>query len=616
MITSICVHPRRTAKLAGMKPNMNDVDDELQSIIGRDGGAAKHNAPVTRYLVCATLLSAVGGFLFGYDTGVVSGAMIQLRAHFHLTSVWQELVVSITIGGAWMFAIIAGKATDTFGRKPVIIVASLVFTAGAALMGVAFNKGMLLGGRLIVGAGIGLASMTVPVYIAEVAPAELRGVLVSVNQVFVTGGLFIASCVDGVFSTDTVNGWRYMLGLAGVPAVIQFVGFLGMPESPRWLASKGNYQEAMVVLRKFRGSTANIEQEFEAMRTSPLEHQTEQGTSVLMQVLRNRSLRLALIVGCSLMVVQQIAGINTVMYYGATIIQMSGVHEESQAIWLSAAATFVNFICSFIAMALVERLGRRLLVLISLVGVIVSLAVLASGFQLADLHSPPVSFVGQPGAGPCSNFSTCASCVNSVSCGFCYTGPEQLPNGTCMEVDASNVDRSLYGACNATSTSGGAGGAPVWAYSWCPSQQWWMTILGLVMYLFFFAPGLGSMPWTINSEIYPLWARSTCFSIATSFCWAFNLLVSMTFLTLTEALTKYGTFWLYAGLSSLGLVFFFLFLPETKGKSLEEVEDLFAHPWWSDATIHPNKKTVQYVHIRGINHAYTTDEADSGEETS
>ncbi|XP_064464726.1 proton myo-inositol cotransporter-like [Ornithodoros turicata] len=586
-----------------MKSDMNDFTDERQSIIGNDVTAASRT-PVTRYLVCATLLSAVGGFLFGYDTGVVSGAMIQLKNYFQLTPVWQELVVSVTIAGAWAFAIVAGTATDAMGRKPVVLVASLVFAVGAVLMGVAVNKGMLLGGRLIVGAGIGLASMTVPVYIAEVAPADLRGFLVSINQVFLTGGLFIASVVDGAFSTNEDNGWRYMLGLAGVPAIIQFVAFLGMPESPRWLASKGNYQEAMVVLRKFRGATADIEQEFEAMKASSLDHQNEEGSTVLMQVLRNRSLRLALIVGCTLMVVQQVAGINTVMYYGATIIQMSGVHEESEAIWLSAATTFVNFACSFIAMALVERLGRRMLLLLSLIGVIISLAVLASGFQLADMHSPRAIPSGQPGS--CSNYSTCAQCVNSPLCGFCSSDS----SGMCLQVDPKNMQHSSVGPCSNHSSTA------VWGYDWCPSKQWWMTILGLVMYLFFFAPGLGAMPWTINSEIYPLWARSTCFSIATSVCWAFNLLVSMTFLTLTEALTKYGTFWLYGGLSTVGLLFFFLFLPETKGKSLDELEDLFAHPWWSDSTIHPNKKTVQYVHIRGINHAYTTDEADSGEETS
>lgn len=587
----------------------NEGDEERRSIVA-DGPSKRPKVPVTRLLICTTVLSAVGGFLFGYDTGVVSGAMIQLRSHFQLNYLWQELVVSITIAGAWAFAIVAGMATDAFGRKPVILVASFVFTVGAVLMGVAFNKGMLLGGRLIVGAGIGLASMTVPVYIAEVAPAELRGLLVTINQVFITGGQFVASVSDGLFSHDTENGWRYMLALAGVPSLIQLVGFLGMPESPRWLASKGAYQEAIEVLRRFRGPTTNIEPEFDALKATCLDVDQDEGHSgpVLIQVLRNGPLRLALIVGCALMMFQQIAGINTVMYYGATIIQMSGVHDASKAIWLAAATSFVNFACSFIGMGLVERIGRRLLTLLSLAGVIASLSVLAVGFQLADLESPPVGPGAVQSAGVCGNYSSCSACTGTSECGYCYI-PDITSNSTCLPVNPNNLDVSMMGSCQHIAST-----PYVWAYNWCPSRYSWMTILGLLLYLFFFAPGLGAMPWTINSEIYPLWARSTCFSVATSFNWAFNLLVSMTFLTLTEELTKYGTFWLYAGLSLLGWVFFFFFLPETKGKSLEEVSDLFAHPWWSDSTTRDNKKTVQYVHIRGINQAYTTDDGDSGEE--
>ncbi|KAH7974543.1 hypothetical protein HPB49_016509 [Dermacentor silvarum] len=544
----------------------NEEDEERQSIIA-DGPSKPPKVPITRLLICTTVLSAVGGFLFGYDTGVVSGAMIQLRSHFQLNYLWQELVVSVTIAGAWAFAIVAGMATDAFGRKPVILVASFVFTVGAVLMGVAFNKGMLLGGRLIVGAGIGLASMTVPVYIAEVAPAELRGLLVTINQVFITGGQFIASVTAGLFSGDTENGWRYMLALAGVPSLIQFVGFLSMPESPRWLASKGAYQEAIEVLRRFRGPTVNIEPEFDALKSNCLDFDQDDERCefssgiccllcqrfldctgpVLIQVLRDGPLRLALIVGCALM-----------MYYGATIIQMSGVHDASKAIWLAAALSFVNFACSFIGMGLVERVGRRLLTLVSLAGVIASLSVLALGFQLADMESPSVGPSVVPSSGICGNFSTCSSCTESSGCGYCFIPDAPTSNSTCLPVNANNLDVSLVGSCQQ------AAAAPfVWAYNWCPSRYAWMTIMGLILYLFFFAP---------------------------------------------------GTFWLYGGLSLLGWFFFFFFLPETKGKSLEEVSDLFAHPWWSDSTTRDNKKTVQYVHIRGINQAYTTDDGDSGEE--
>ena len=163
----------------------------------------------TTYLIyVVSLLSAIGGFLFGYDTGVVSGAMVFVKDQFDLDSWWQELIVSATILTAWIFSMIAGYVTDKWGRKPVIIFASLVFNGGAVLMGIAWSKYVLLAGRLIVGAAIGLASMTVPMYIAEVSPVYIRGKLVTINQIFITAGMLVAAVVAGVFSSDSKNGWR------------------------------------------------------------------------------------------------------------------------------------------------------------------------------------------------------------------------------------------------------------------------------------------------------------------------------------------------------------------------------------------------------------------------
>ena len=162
----------------------------------------------TFFIYVVSLLSAIGGFLFGYDTGVVSGAMVFIKDQYKLDSVWQELIVSATIFTAWIFSMIAGYVTDKWGRKPVILFASLVFTVGSVLLGLAWSKWMLLGGRLIVGAAIGLASLSVPMYIAEIAPVYMRGKLVTVNQIFITAGLLMAAIIAGVFSSDDQNGWR------------------------------------------------------------------------------------------------------------------------------------------------------------------------------------------------------------------------------------------------------------------------------------------------------------------------------------------------------------------------------------------------------------------------
>lgn len=160
-------------------------------------------------LVTNLFIIFLGGFLFGYDTGVVSGAMIKVDKHFKLDSFWHELIVGVTIGSAAIAACLAGPLTEWFGRRPALILASLVFTAGAVVMGVAPNKYVLLCGRVIVGVGIGLAAMAVPMYIAESAPAHLRGKLVVMNNLFITGGQFVAAIIDGVFSGLSNNtGWR------------------------------------------------------------------------------------------------------------------------------------------------------------------------------------------------------------------------------------------------------------------------------------------------------------------------------------------------------------------------------------------------------------------------
>ncbi|CAM1300375.1 SLC2A13 (predicted) [Pycnogonum litorale] len=588
------------------KPVKSSAQSEEDLVL--DNIRVNHRTP--RFVYVVTLLSAVGGFLFGYDTGVISGAMILLRDQFDLSPVWQELVVSVTIGAAWLFALIGGFLTDALGRKPVILLASFIFTAGSILLGLAINKSMLLIGRVIVGAGIGFVSVTVPMYIAEISVETQRGVLTTVYQWFITAGLLVSCIVDGIFSYNLVNGWRYMLGLAAVPAFLQFCGFLVMPESPRWLISKGQYDRALTVLRSTRHPNANIEEEYDSIKFSYLETERERearGTStpIIVQVLSHGPLMRALLIGCSLQMFQQIAGINTVMYYSATIIEMSGIGNKSKVIWLAAATASVNFLCTFIGVYLVEKIGRRKLLLASMLGVFFSLIVLAVGFQLAAANSPAINV--KDIASTCSAYMNCNSCISSKNCGFCqYSGNFS----SCLPITNDVTSHSMEGHCNSTSLPSDT----LWAYNWCPSHYSWLMLLGMVLYLFFFAPGFGPMPWTINSEIYPLWARSTCYSVATSINWAFNLLVSMTFLSLTEAITKYGTFWLYSGLTFVGLIVFYLFLPETKGRTLEEVEQLFSRPWITSPPAEDNRM-IQYVHIRGLNRDCSVDDADSADES-
>ncbi|XP_078678196.1 proton myo-inositol cotransporter-like isoform X2 [Branchiostoma floridae x Branchiostoma belcheri] len=585
----------------------NDERQLINQSAGDRSGVTRQSArktPLILYVL--TLLAAIGGFLFGYDTGVVSGAMILIRDDFKLSTVWQEAIVSVTIGAAALFALLGGLLNDTFGRKPVILLASFVFTAGAVVMGAAQSKVLLLIGRIVVGIGIGLASMTVPMYIAEAAPPEMRGRLVTINNMFITGGQFVASVIDGAFSYNKQDGWRYMLGLAGVPSLVQFVGFLFLPESPRWLVQHGDNLMAKMVLKRMRG-VDNVDEEFDQIKQSFEEEQRERKESdvsgpVLLRMLQHPPTRRALFVGCGLQMFQQIAGINTVMYYSASIIKMAGVQDDSMAIWLAAVTAFVNFIFTAVGVYLVEKVGRRILALGSMAGVFLSLLVLAIAFWFSAQYSPPITYLPTPDnniSQHCNTYKTCNQCALDDDCGYCFSldSNNSVTNGSCMATDTGRWDSfARTGRCAYTNNTADHRKVGVnWAFNYCPSHYSWLAILGLVLYLMFFAPGMGPMPWTINSEIYPLWARSTGNACSAATNWIFNLLVSMTFLTLTETLTRPGTFFMYSGLALLGVIFIWAFLPETKGRRLEDIQAMFEGP----CVMGCGGSALQYTHVSG-----------------
>ncbi|KAI8763927.1 proton myo-inositol cotransporter, partial [Biomphalaria glabrata] len=467
-----------------------------------------------------------------------------------------------------------------------------------------------------------LTSTTIPMYLAECSPTYARGSLVSTNIAMVAFGQFMANVVDGIFGVDAQDGWRYMLGLGAVPAGIQLLGFLFMPESPRWLVSCGREEKARRILQSMRGAL-DIEEEYENIKQTVVELEREQETRgktpVIVQMLRVPAIRRSLLVGCSLQIIQQVAGINTVMYYSATIIRMSGVKSDEAAIWLSAVTAAVNFLFTLVGLYLVEKIGRRPLTLGSLMGAIVSLAWLAVGFHLSALNTPPIDVVEQAaGDSRCSRYRTCNDCRQDLDCGYCYVDlPTLIVNSSCLPTTYEHPWTSTVGRCNSSTLPGSL----TWAYDYCPTPYSWMPMVGLVLYLVSFAPGMGPMPWTINSEIYPLWARSTGNSVSTFMNWTFNLAVSMSFISLTESLSRYGTFWLYACLAFAGAILLALILPETKGRTLEEVEGLFASSWFqrswfagsSDPIQSLNPQTIQYVHIRGLNRDGRESELDSPE---
>lgn len=541
---------------------------------------------LTKRSLQVAIVSAIGGFLFGYDTGIISGAMIYIKSEFALNYEWQEIIVSITIASAWMFSMIAGPASSSIGRKKVLYIASYIFIFGSILMAIAWEKWSLFAGRFIVGAAIGLASTVVPMLIAETAPSSVRGILVTTNNLFVTFGQAMASLTAGFAGMlpDESFAWRLMLGIAAVPAVLQVIGlFLWMPESPRWLVQKGYDEKAREVLIYLRGEDANVENELNGIKRANDEFSglSQKSTfQILRLVMKNKNLRTALFTGCVLSTVQQVTGINTVMYYSATIIQMSGIHDKNIAVWMSTATACMNFAVSFIALALVERMGRRKLTLWSLFGVICTLILLGISFLVLDSTAPVVQHdhcIRDSNIDPDDDmgqleekFHSCASCISSELCGFCFNASSDRGNDNfyCYPIAGEKGSGATHSPNN-TRCSSFDKSSFVWAEDWCPSKYSWLTLLAMCTYLFCFGSGLGPMPWTINSELFPLWCRSACFAATTAIVWIFNLLISLTFLSSIKIFSKAGTFWLYAFLGIIGYCIFYFFLPETKGRSLE-----------------------------------------------
>ena len=436
-----------------------------------------------RFVYVAASFAALGGLLFGYDTGVISGALIFIKREFGLTTTAEEIVVSGVLFGATIGAIVGGKAADLFGRRRVLLVTAAIFGIGALASAAAPSPPILIVSRVILGLAIGLASTNVPVYLSEVAPPHARGWIVSLFQLAVTVGIVVAYLTDYAFAG--VEGWRWMLGLAVVPAIVFGAGMLFLPETPRWLISGGQHEVAHGVLVRIRG-LADVKVEIEEIKAS-LAQQTESGRWA---DLFGRRVRPALVVGIGLAIFQQITGINTVIYYAPKILQAAGFNSASGAILATAGVGVVNVGLTVVAMFLVDRAGRRPLLLAGITGMIVTLGVLGLSFRISN------------------------------------------PSG----------------------------------------QLAWIAVICLMGYVASFAISLGPIFWLLIAEIYPLRIRGLAEGTAATFNWGSNLIVSLTFLTLVERLGASSTFLLYASFSVMSWLFAYYLVPETKGRTLEEIE--------------------------------------------
>jgi sugar porter (SP) family MFS transporter len=333
--------------------------------------------PVKGFVYYAVAIAALGGLLFGYDTGVISGAILFITRQFHLSSTMEEFVVSAVLVGAVVGASLGGALTDRLGRRSLIIAAGIIFLVGS--LGTASSPSIpwLITAEIITGLAIGMASFISPMYIAELVPPRVRGALVAVNMLAITTGIVSAYLVD--YALASRGAWRWMFGVGVVPAMILTVGMWFLPDSPRWLISKSKVDEARKALARLR-SKAEIEPEITDIEQSIAKTSGDWKTELFQP-----SLRMPLIIGIGLALFQQLSGINTVIYYAPTIFKYAGFENASAAI-LAAVGLGVVMLCSHIAaIFLVDRVGRRPLLLVGIAGQIVGLAALGAAFYFKQL---------------------------------------------------------------------------------------------------------------------------------------------------------------------------------------------------------------------------------------
>jgi sugar porter (SP) family MFS transporter len=438
-------------------------------------------AGYNRFVYISAAVAALGGLLFGFDTGIISGALLFIREDLDLSPFLQSAVVSAILVGTIVGAGGTGPLADRFGRRNMAIVAAVVFVLGAVGSAVAPGAAALIGARVVLGLAIGASTVIVPTYIAEIAPAEIRGTLAALFQLAITIGIVFAYLVN--FALAEAEAWRWMLGLGAVPAVILGIGMALLPDSPRWLVGQNRRDEARAVLERARDSEEQINNEMEEMEEA--ERREEAGWGELVKPW----VRPMLVVGIGLAMFQQLVGINTIIYYAPTIMEATGL-EASVSILATLGVGIVNVLFTAVSLVIIDRVGRKPLLLVGLTGIIISLAILGLGYLLPSLEGL-VSLI---------------------------------------------------------------------------------TFAGLILYIMSFAVSFGVVLWVVLPEIFPLKVRGSAMSVCTILHWSSNLLVSLTFLPLINAIGEAPVFFGYCVISIGAFAFVYFLMPETKGRSLEQIE--------------------------------------------
>tara|TARA_R110001583_G_scaffold153896_1_gene305576 strand:+ start:4056 stop:5570 length:1515 start_codon:yes stop_codon:yes gene_type:complete len=496
------------------------------------------------YTITISLVVAMGGFLLGFDSAVISGAINGIRTYFEMSDWELGFSVGCVIFGAMGGNIVAGPLSDKYGRKAILLITALLFTISAIWSATAITYITFIVARIIGGIGIGGAILIAPIYIAEIAPPKLRGSLVSLNQFNIVLGISVAYFSNYFLKDLQGESWRWMLGVEAIPAVIYFVGLFLVPKSPRWLIQKLNeVKPAKKILVRIGGEEFADTTIGEIKRG--MDKKEAKGTY---SDFFSKRMKTIVIIAFGLAFFQQITGINAIFYYAPTIFEQAG--GSTDASFLQAIVVgLTNLIFTVIAIYLIDTLGRKPLLIIgtSAMAVSLSMATLAFNNATYELNDVTIEKISN------SEIKTALNVLNGDSFSSqneLFTNVEPLLTEQQFKLFKQNEIKNFI-SINAT-----------------------LVLIAILLYVAAFAISLGPVMWTMLSEIFP----GNVKGIAISIVGFFNSLVSYTVTQFFPwELTNLGptvTFAIYAGLALVSIIFVYKYVIETKGKSLEEIEEL------------------------------------------
>lgn len=511
------------------------------------------------HIVLISLIVALGGFLMGFDASVISGVVKFIEPEFDLTKIELGWAVSSLTLTATIAMLVAGPLSDKWGRKRVLSLAAILYALSAILSAIAPTFVFLVIARMLGGFGVGASLIIAPMYIAEIAPPKIRGTMVSFNQLNIVIGISAAFFTNylilkfgqsdaewaKLLGLDRFN-WRWMLGLETLPAILYFLALFVVPRSPRWLIMKGKDKEALLIMSKASGEELAIS-EMEAVKQSL--KSASQKTKVYLKEIFNPALKTVLTIGIVVAVLQQLTGINSVFFYAPMIFEQSGLGVDasfSQAIYVG----LINLVFTILAMALIDKIGRKPLLIFGVTGIAISMFVLAYGFNSAT-------------------YTISDETITSLSAGL---NSEQLAHIKDIkftnDVDFKSALNEALGISTASQYESEILPKAIQVNST-------LILIGILAFVASFAVSLGPVMWVLFSELFPNRVRAVAISFVGFINSVVSFLVQLIFPWELSSIGTAPTFFIYGLFAALGLIFIFLKVPETKGKSLEELQVIF-----------------------------------------